>query len=107
MALLDKSPPRAAAPRLGDSTAAAAAEEQRWAMTVVQLRQEVRREAEEATQRSGHADYPWVEVWGPTSVLVHGTEPVHKTDANARHSGNAACLLQSFAYLQCNAHFLV
>ena len=30
--------------------------------TVVQLRQQLRREAEQATERSGEAEDPWVEV---------------------------------------------
>ena len=42
------------------------AEEKHWAATVAQLRQEVRREAEQAMQRSGAADDPWVEVQNPT-----------------------------------------
>ncbi len=62
MALPDESPLRASVPLPATNAAAGTAEEKHWAATVAQLRQEVRREAEQATQRSAAADDPWIEV---------------------------------------------
>ncbi len=69
MALPDESPLRASVPLPGTAAAPQTAEEKHWAATVAQLRQEVRREAEEATQRSGAADDPWIEVRSPTLTM--------------------------------------